>query len=110
MKKFHVALGVNNVEASVAEYNQRFDREADLVIPGEYALWRTPSLNISIRKISEGQPGELRHLGWEDPEATEVEVETDCNNIMWEKFTAEQQAIEIENLWPGTGDRTGFNL
>lgn len=105
MKKFHLALGVSNLEESVVEYNQRFNQEADLVIPGEYALWRTPSLNISIRKMSEGQPGQLRHLGWEDSEATEFKTERDCNNILWETFTATQQAIEIENIWPGTGDR-----
>ena len=51
MRKFNLALEVSNIEESVAKYNQRFGQQADLVIPGKYALWRTSSLNISIRKI-----------------------------------------------------------
>jgi hypothetical protein len=42
-------------------------------------------------------------LGWEDPEALEFTSTTDVNDIVWEHFSAEQQAEEIEKTWPGTG-------
>ena len=103
MKKLHVALGVTNIEKSVREYSGRFGKDADLVIPHEYALWRTPTLNVSIRRIAAHEAGKLRHLGWEHSEAKECTSDQDCNGIVWEEFTAHHQAEEIEKAWPGTG-------
>ncbi len=100
MRRLHLALGVNDIEASVADYTKRFGQAPDLVIPGAYALWRTPSLNVSIRKTGEHEAGKLRHLGWEDDEATAFTSETDCNGILWETFAAEHQAQEIQEAWP----------
>ena len=102
MKRIHIALGVADVEASAHDYSQRLGRQPDLVIPGEYALWRTETLNFSIRKVVSAEAGRLRHLGWEDPEATAFSVERDLNGILWERFTADQQADEILQIWPGT--------
>ena len=102
MKKLHIALSVSNVEKSVLDYSVRLGKEADLVIPGEYALWRTETLNLSIRRVSDKESGTLRHLGWENAEAKAFTAETDCNGILWEEFTAHQQAAEIEKAWPGT--------
>lgn len=101
MKKLHLALGVSDIEASVCDYETRLGKKADLVIPGEYALWRTDTLNLSIRKSKE-EAGKLRHLGWENSEAKEFKSVIDCNGITWEEFTAKQQADEIEQAWPGT--------
>ena len=70
-----------------------------MVVAGEYALWRTDTLNISVRKDETCSPGSLRHLGWEDPTATNLSAETDVNGIIWEHFTASQQALEIKEIW-----------
>jgi len=41
-------------------------------------------------------------VGWEDPSAEEFSVDMDVNGIVWENFSAEQQADKIEQAWPGT--------
>lgn len=102
MKKFHVAIGVSDIETSVKEYSHRLETEPEVVIPSHYALWRTDCLNLSIRKVSDKEAGKLRHLGWENPEATEFTTEYDCNHILWEEFTADHQAQEIKQTWLGT--------
>lgn len=99
MRRFHIAIGVQNIEASVQEYSQRLAAEPELVIPGEYALWRTDSLNFSIRKV-EADIGKVRHLGWEDETASEFSKEPDINGIIWERFAAQHQAQEIQQIWP----------
>ncbi len=105
MKKLHIAIGVSDIESSVEDYSRRLDKEADVVVPGQYALWRTPHLNMSIRKVPDDQCGLLRHLGWENSEASGFTKEYDVNHILWEEFSATQQAEEIESAWPGTGYR-----
>ncbi|WP_338461842.1 hypothetical protein VZH09_12905 [Synechococcus elongatus IITB7] len=101
-KRFHLAIAVADVAASVADYSQRLGQEPEVVIAGAYALWRTPQLNFSIRQTEPEQAGQLRHLGWEDPQAEAFECDRDCNGILWERFTADQQATEILELWPDT--------
>ncbi|MFZ2542012.1 MAG: hypothetical protein WAW75_09620 [Gallionella sp.] len=99
MRTLHLALAVSNIEQTVTDYSARLGVLPVVVVPGEYALWRTETLNLSIRKTSE--PAEfMRHLGWEDTEATEFSTETDCNGIIWEKFAASHQAQEINEIWP----------
>lgn len=66
----------------------------------EYALWRTESLNLSIRQDPSGKSGQLRHLGFEDPTAGSFTKTTDVNGIVWENFNAQQQADEINAIWP----------
>ncbi len=70
------------------------------MIPGEYALWRMETLNVSVRSDASCPSGSLRHLGWEDPAASEFTQEVDVNGITWERFSAEQQAAELNSLWP----------
>ena len=94
-QKFHLALGVHDIEESIREYSQRLGQPPQVVIPQEYALWRTDTLNVSIRKVSKEQPGGLRHLGWEQEGIQSFRTEIDCNHIPWEYFTADQQAQEI---------------
>lgn len=103
MKKLHLALATNDIGATVADYTVRLGFEPCLVIPGEYALWRNESFNISVRHDPTCSPGELRHLGWEDAQADTFTTSTDVNGILWEHFTAALQAEEIEAAWPGTG-------
>jgi hypothetical protein len=103
MKKLHLALATRDIAATVADYTVRLGCEPSVVVPGEYALWRTPSLNLSVRNDSNCDPGTLRHLGWEDAAAGQFSSEHDVNGILWERFTAGQQAEEIEQVWPGSG-------
>ncbi len=102
MKRLHLAIATKNIEATVSDYSKRFDCEPCLVVPGQYALWRTQSLNVSVRQDPSCKPGELRHMGWEDPTAATFSEDRDVNGVTWETFTAEQQAQEIEEAWPGT--------
>ena len=99
MKRFHLAIGVADIARSVEDYTQRLGCSPCVVVPGEYALWRTSSVNLSIRRTSD-EPGTLRHVGWEDPSATAFTSDTDTNGIVWERFSAEQQSREIREIWP----------
>lgn len=99
MKKFHLAIGVTDIARSVEDYSHRLGCRPALVIPNEYALWRTASLNLSIRHVDQN-PGMLRHLGWEDVSASSFTQDTDTNGIVWEHFSAEQQAKELSDTWP----------
>lgn len=98
-RRFHLALGVADLAASIADYSARLEMEPDCVVPGEYALWRTEGLNFSIRVVSPAEAGQLRHLGWEEPEAAGMESSVDVNGILWERFNASAQREEIEALW-----------
>ena len=99
MKKLHLAIATDNLAATIRDYSDRLDAQPCLIVEGEYALWRTDSLNLSVRKDDKFPPGSLRHLGWEDPAAKEMSAETDVNGILWERFTREQQAEEIREIW-----------
>lgn len=101
MQKIHIAIGTSNIEASVQDYSARFGRSPEVVISGEYALWRTNAINFSIRKVSSQESGRLRHLGWEDATCQSFTTETDVNGIVWEHFSAELQEKEIKETWPG---------
>lgn len=105
MKRIHIALASADIAATVADYSVRLGCEPSLVVANEYALWRTDVLNLSVRQDPACRPGELRHLGFEDPDAREFSATTDVNGIVWERFTAAQQAGEIAAAWPGTAYR-----
>ena len=83
MKKLHLALATHDIAATVADYTTRLECAPEVVVPGVYALWRTASLNLSVRFDKQCAPGELRHLGWEDAVATEFSSEKDFNGILW---------------------------
>ena len=99
MKKIHIAVGVLDIPSSVKDYSHRLGCLPVVVIPNEYALWRTATINFSIRRDSK-TPGMLRHLGWEDLSVSEFTQEKDINGITWERFNAEHQAKEIKDTWP----------
>jgi len=103
VRKLHLAISTADVAKSVEDYSRRLACEPCVVVPGEYALWRTNTINFSVRLNSAIASGSLRHLGWEDLGAEEFSFDTDVNGIVWENFSAEQQADEIEEAWPGTG-------
>ena len=103
MKKFHLAIATDNLSATIADYTQRLSAEPCVVVENEYALWRTETLNISVRRDSSCPVGTVRHVGWEDTAATEFSAETDVNGLLWEKFSAPVQAAEINEIWPEAG-------
>jgi hypothetical protein len=94
MKRVHVAISVENLSASIEDYNRIFDTKPSVIVPDIYALWRTDIINFSINQNKEIS-GSLRHLGFEDSEAEEFSEKTDVNQIVWEKFSADQQMQEI---------------
>ena len=99
MKKIHLAISTQDLAASIKDYSLRLDAEPDLVITDKYALWRTDTLNFSVRQDRTNSPGSLRHLGWEDSSVSAMSEETDVNGVVWERFTAEQQIEEIRQIW-----------
>jgi hypothetical protein len=102
--KFHIALSVADVEASVQAYSKHLNCAPQVVVPSEYALWRTDTLNFSIRKAPESDAGKLRHLGWEVLDVGAFETQTDINGVLWERFTPEQQRDEVLSIWPNAID------
>jgi len=100
VKKLHIAISTNRIEETIKDYSVRLGMEPCSFVAGEYALWRTETLNLSIRQDPSCTPGTLRHLGWEDNSASEFTQDTDVNGIVWERFSAQQQADEINELWP----------
>jgi hypothetical protein len=99
VKKLHIAISTDNIEATVNDYSKRLSARPCLVIPGEYALWRTDTVNFSVRQDKSFSPGSLRHLGWEDAAVSHFSSETDVNGIVWEQFSPSQQAQEIREIW-----------
>ena len=97
MKRFHIALNVKDLQRSIRDYSRRLGRKPSVVVRGKYALWRTATLNFSIRVAKPA--GKLRHIGWEDPKAGKFTVSKDVNGVVWERFTAAQQKSEIRALW-----------
>ena len=100
MKKLHIAISTDDIEKTVDDYRLRLGEEPCSYVPGQYALWRTANLNFSVRRDPTTRPGELRHLGWEDPAAREFSEERDSNGITWERFNSSHQADEINAAWP----------
>jgi hypothetical protein len=107
VKKFHIALGVADIAACVDDYSERLQAQPSVVVPGEYALWRTAHLNFSVRKVDVSCVGQLRHLGWEDPNAESFSRSEDCNGVLWEHFNLQQQLEEIALAWPGAVKGSG---
>ena len=101
MKRLHIALAVENLERSIEDYTHRLGRAPVAVSKGQYALWRTPEVNLSISEKPE-EAGQLRHLGFEDPSALAMTVDYDLDGFMWERFTVEQQQGEIVKHYPDT--------
>jgi len=100
VEKLHIAIATNSIEETIKDYSERLGSEPCSFIANEYALWRTDFLNFSVRQDPTCKPGELRHLGWEDSTAQQFSQATDVNGIVWEKFSAQQQADEINEIWP----------
>jgi hypothetical protein len=102
MKRIHIALAVGELESSIIEYTKRLGAKPCCVVANAYALWRTDQVNLSITVNAE-EAGTLRHLGFEDSDVKTMNIETDINGFIWERFTEDQQNQEILNYWPNAG-------
>jgi hypothetical protein len=107
MRRFHIAIAVADLEISIQDYSQRLGTQPQQVVSGQYALWRTDTLNFSIRQVTT-EAGKLRHLGWEDETAASFTKEVDVNGITWERFSPAQQLVEIENLYPDSDYKSSY--
>lgn len=98
MKRFHIALAVDDLEASIADYNRRLGQAASVVVPGQYAMWRTEQLNFSIN-LQPGRGGQLRHVGFEVDGIDGFASEADVNGLAWELFSAAEQDARIQQMY-----------
>jgi catechol 2,3-dioxygenase-like lactoylglutathione lyase family enzyme len=94
MKRFHIAIAVRDLDASIADYSERLGRRPSAVVPGKYAMWRTDLLNFSINEMPE-RAGQLRHVGFEDDAVQSYSNSHDVNGIEWECFSANEQDQRI---------------
>lgn len=94
MKRFHMALAVRDLDASIADYSARLGQPPNVVVERKYAMWRTDLLNFSINENA-ARAGQLRHIGFEDDGAQGFTSTTDVNGIEWEHFSAQAQDERI---------------
>ena len=96
-RRFHVALAVHQLDPTVADYTARLGEPPVAVVPGRYALWRTPEINLSVSVVDpvDAPAGSLSHVGFEDPAAVAGPRQTDVNGVLWEAFTTAHQDDEI---------------
>ncbi len=99
MRRIHIALAISDLDDAIADIRSRLGVAPCVVVPDAYALFRTTSVNLSLTVNTE-QAGQLRHLGIEDPKAKAFVTESGPDGFIWERFTAEQQADEINTYWP----------
>jgi hypothetical protein len=69
-RRFHLALAVDDLDATIADYTVRLGEAPAVVVDGRYAVWRTPEINLSV-SVPEAGPGSaaaqrIRHVGFED--------------------------------------------
>ena len=98
MRRFHIALAVADLSASIRDYSARLGVEPTAVVTGKYAMWRTDQLNFSINQIPE-RAGQLRHLGFEDTAARGFSSDHDVNGIEWELFSPKAQDEKIVEFY-----------
>jgi catechol 2,3-dioxygenase-like lactoylglutathione lyase family enzyme len=98
MKRFHIALAVRDLAASMADYSTRLGQQPHAVVAGQYAMWRTDLLNFSINQNPE-RAGQLRHIGFEDDSAKDFTSTRDVNGIEWEHFSAQAQDERIVAMY-----------
>ncbi|MET3233895.1 UNVERIFIED_ORG: catechol 2,3-dioxygenase-like lactoylglutathione lyase family enzyme [Burkholderia sp. 1263] len=98
MKRFHIALAVADLDASIDDYSRRLAQPPTAVVPGRYAMWRTDLLNFSINPMPD-KAGTLRHIGFEDDAADGYSSSKDVNGLEWEWFSADEQDRRIVSTY-----------
>ena len=98
MKRFHIALAVENLDSSIEDYSLRLGQNPTVVVSGKYAMWRTDTLNFSINQIPD-RAGQLRHVGFEDESVQGFSSDYDTNGLEWELFSPEAQDQKIVEIY-----------
>jgi catechol 2,3-dioxygenase-like lactoylglutathione lyase family enzyme len=98
LKRFHIALAVRDLQASIIDYSKRLGQQPTAVVEGKYAMWRTDLLNFSINEMPE-RAGQLRHIGFEDDAAQGFSSTLDVNGIEWESFSQKEQDERIVAMY-----------
>ncbi|BDM83317.1 hypothetical protein [Acaryochloris marina] len=100
MKRIHIAITTHDLVSTVQDYSARLGIQPCINVQLGYALRRTEIFNFSVRHDLTCDPEELRHMSCEDETAEASTSKTDCNGILWERFTAHHQGTEINQIWP----------
>ena len=98
MKRFHIALAVENLDSSIEDYSLRLGQNPTVVVSDKYAMWRTDTLNFSINQIPD-RAGQLRHVGFEDESVQGFSSDYDTNGLEWELFSPEAQDQKIVEIY-----------
>jgi hypothetical protein len=98
MKRFHIALAVENLDTSITDYSLRLEQNPTVVVSDKYAMWRTDTLNFSINQIPD-RAGQLRHVGFEDESVQGFSSNYDTNGLEWELFSPEAQDQKIVEIY-----------
>jgi hypothetical protein len=98
MKRFHLALAVADLDASIADYSARLGQPPQVVVEGVYALWRTEQLNFSIN-LQRERAGKLCRMGFVDDETRESTRDTDVNGIAWERFSTLAHDLRVATAY-----------
>ena len=98
MKRFHIALAVENLDSSIEDYSLRLGQNPTVVVSDKYAMWRTDTLNFSINQIPD-RAGQLRHVGFEDESVQGFSSNYDTNGLEWELFSPEAQDQKIVEIY-----------
>lgn len=98
MRRIHIALAVDDLAATVADYTARLGAEPVAVVAGTYALWRTDEVNLSVNADAPTDQ-RLRHLGFEDDAVTDQAEDHDVNGILWESFHPDWQDEGIVRVY-----------
>ena len=110
-RRFHLALAVDDLGATIADYTVRLGERPAVVVDGRYAVWRTPEVNLSVsvsvpasvadggKAPSPGADRRLRHIGFEDADAIAGPRTIDVNGVEWEAFDLAHQDAEIARVY-----------
>ena len=98
MKRFHIALAVDDLNSSINDYSARLEQQPTVVVSDKYAMWRTDTLNFSINQIPD-RAGHLRHVGFEDEATQGFSSNYDTNGLEWELFSPQAQDQKIIEIY-----------
>ncbi len=98
MKRFHIALAMDDLDSSIADYSIRLGQKSTVVVSNKYAMWRTDTLNFSINQTPD-RAGQLRHVGFEDEAVQGFPSNYDTNGLEWEFFSPQAQDQKIIGMY-----------
>jgi len=87
MKRMHVNLAVNDLDASIAFYNSLFDSEPD-VVKTDYAKWMLDDPRVNFAITTRGTSKGIDHLG------IQVENDSELDEVYARLQTAGAPVIE----------------